>query len=128
MTHTLSDQERAELELCSADERYEFALTHALDTQQVWSLRDSEGGVLMSTDDEECMPVWPDEAFARTWLSDDWADCEPFAISLDAWLQRWLPGMQTDGINVVVFPGADEDGLVLRPKTLREALLARRDA
>ncbi|MCH8532762.1 MAG: DUF2750 domain-containing protein [Saccharospirillum sp.] len=128
MTDKLNAVERDRIEQLNAEERYDYALQRMVELKQVWSLRDAEGGVLMSTDDEECMPIWPDEDFAKTWLTDDWADCEAFAISLDAWLQRWLPGMQTDEINVVVFPGPDEDGLILRPKTLREALQAIRDA
>lgn len=128
MTKKLNAADQARIEQLSAEERYDYALQRLVELKEVWSLRDAEGGVLMSTEDEECMPIWPDEAFAKTWLTDDWAECEPFSISLDAWLQRWLPGMQTDEINVAVFPGADEDGLILRPKTLREALQALRDA
>lgn len=110
----------------SAEARYDYFLQQALATGCVWTLRADDGGVLMSAEGQECMPIWPSQAFAEAWAEGDWADCAPFRIELAAWLQRWLPGMQADGLRVVVFPGEAEDGLVLGPQELKQDIQSSR--
>lgn len=122
MTNPMTADEQQAIVQLSAEERFEYFLEQAVATGCVWTLRGDDGGVLMSAEGKECIPVWPNEAFAATWAVDDWADSAPFMIDLDAWMQRWLPGMQTDGLSVVVFPDDAEEGLVLRPKELKKAI------
>lgn len=122
MSNPMTADEQQAIVRLSAEERFDYFLAQAEATDCVWTLRGDDGGVLMSADGKECMPVWPSEAFAATWAVDDWADCAPFAIELEAWMQRWLPGMQADGLSVVVFPDDAEEGLVLRPKELKNAM------
>lgn len=122
MTNPMTADEQHAIVQLSAEKRFEYFLEQAVATGCVWTLRGDDGGVLMSAEGKECIPVWPSEAFAATWAVDDWADSAPFMIDLDAWMQRWLPGMQTDGLSVVVFPDDAEEGLVLRPKELKKAI------
>ena len=92
---------------------------------EVWSLRSDEGWVEVSSEDgEPCMPVWPHPDFAAEWATEGWSDCRPEAIELKAWLTRWTPGLARDGVMLVVFPGEDEEGMVLPPAELGEALTA----
>lgn len=122
MTDAMTNEEQLAIIHLSADERLDYCLQQALTTRQIWTLRADNGGVLMSAEGKECVPIWPSEAFAKRWALDDWADSKPFAIGLDAWMGRWLPGMQGDGLSVVVFPDDAEEGLVLSPKELKKAL------
>lgn len=106
-----------------ADDRYDYLVDRAVKQHKIWSLHSERGWVMVSTDQEECLPVWPDAAFAEFWITDDWSDCKPVAIDLEEWIKRWLPGMQGDGIAIAVFPGDGEDGMVVDPEELRASLV-----
>jgi hypothetical protein len=124
----LTDRERREVAGQSAEQRYQYFIDRAVESGQVWSLRSDDGWVEVSSEDgEPCMPVWPHPDFAAEWATDGWADCQPAAIDLDAWLSRWTPGLESDGVMLVVFPGLDEEGMVLPASELGEALLAARE-
>ena len=119
---SLSAQQLDTLPTLPAQSRYDFLLKAIVENQTVWTLSSDQGVVLMSSDGDDCLPIWPAAEFAQQWASDDWSDCEPLAIDLDAWQQRWLPGMQQDGLVIAVFPGQREEGIVLEPLDLLEAL------
>lgn len=106
----------------SADERYQYFLESVAQTGEVWSLRSRKGWVMMSSEAEECLPVWPCAELASDWIDGDWADCSPVSIPLDRWLDRWLPGMRRDGIALAVFPNMDDEGMVVGPEVLRDDL------
>lgn len=124
MTTAITEHERLALATATAQTRFDHCMAQAIATETVWTLRGDDGGVLMSSEGHSCIPIWPDAEFAAECAEDDWADCAPFAILLDAWLERWLPGRQKDGLRVVVFPDAAEEGIVIAPKDLKKTLLA----
>ena len=41
-----------------------------------------------------------------------------------AWEQRWLPGLQADGIALAVFPSQDDEGVVVEPDDMAASLSA----
>ena len=124
----LTDRQRREVAGQSAEQRYQYFIDQVVDAGEVWSLRADDGWVEVSSEDgEPCMPVWPHPDFAAEWATDGWEDCRPAAIDLDTWLSRWTLGLERDGVMLVVFPGLDEDGMVLPASELSEALLAARE-
>lgn len=123
MSYDLSDNEYQDAPGLPADERFAYFVEKVVEGDQVWSLKGPDGWVVMSSEDqEECLPVWPHQAFAADWATGDWSDCAPAPIALDAWLERWTPGMEKDGTQVAVFPAEEGEGLVLSPRELREAI------
>jgi hypothetical protein len=108
-----------EVQGLSADERVDYLVEKASESQQIWSLHSKAGWVVQSSDGEECFPIWPSEAFAKAWATDDWADCKPKAIPLDAWIERWTPGMVKDGTILAVFPVEDDDCAIMAPDELQ---------
>jgi hypothetical protein len=127
MSYPLTDSDRSVVSLLSADGRYDYFVEKVIAGGEVWSLQSDDGWVVMiSPEDEECLPVWPHEAFAHEWATGEWADCRPAAISLDTWLTRWTPGMEKDGTLLVVFPDSDEQGTVVAPAELRDAINGKR--
>jgi hypothetical protein len=92
----------------------------------VWGLKSAAGWAVVSADDDQdCFPAWPNAEAARAWAVADLADCQPAAIDLDGWLEKWLPGMDGDGTLVLVNPSDDDDeeGLVLPPGEIEQLLL-----
>lgn len=120
----ITEHERLALATATAQTRFDYCLEQALATNTVWTLRGDDGGVLMSSEGHSCIPIWPDADFAIECAEEDWADCTPFAIPLDAWLERWLPGLQQDRLQIVVFPDAAEEGIVITPKELKKSIQA----
>lgn len=94
--------------------RFEYALSEMIENKEVWGLYGNNGWLLLQAEDEACLPIWPHKAFAEAWEKDDFPDCKPKAIDLDAWMDQWLPGMLKNGTLVLVFPlGEDEEGIML---------------
>ncbi len=101
-----------------AEKRYQYLLTEAVANRQLWILVDEHGCVMLNTEDEDCVPVWPHEAFAQAWATGDWEHCKPESISLNKWHSRWTNGLLDDELSVVIFPITEEDGLVIFPDEL----------
>jgi hypothetical protein len=109
----------------TADKRYAYLLEQAKANQEVWILTDEHGSVMLNTEDEDCVPVWPAKEFAQYWATGEWADCKAKAISVNDWLERWTSGLEGDDLCVVVCPNPEEAGLVLDPDMFDEDLRSR---
>ncbi|HKJ94725.1 MAG TPA: DUF2750 domain-containing protein [Gammaproteobacteria bacterium] len=122
MNDNPDQQELLRLRGLSADDRFRYLLEAAGEQDAVWILRDDEGFVMVSSDDEQCIPVWPHEACAAEWATGEWSECGPLAIDLDTWRQRWRPGLEGDGIQVAAFPAEQADVVVVSPAEFTQAL------
>lgn len=106
--------------------RYDYLVEQVKEQQTLWSLQDLDGCVMLTTEEEDCIPMWPTEEAAASWAVDDWADCQTLAIPVDEWLERWVPGMQDDDLFVAVFPVQDDLGVVITPYELEERLVPKK--
>ena len=97
------------------EKRLDFLIKEARSTGELWILTDEHGCVMLNTEDEDCVPVWPSENFAKTWATGEWEDCKPMAIALDVWFERWTPGLEDDDVMIAAFPNPEEEGLILFP-------------
>jgi hypothetical protein len=103
--------------------RYRYFVKKAADAQQVWSLQRDDRWALAGDDaGHELVPVWPHEKFALLSAAGKWAGYEATAIDLDAWLVRWIPGMQKDSRLVAVFPTPQDKGVAVEPRRLEADL------
>lgn len=123
MTYQLSPEEFQTIQAQDAEQRYHHFLQQAVTQEEIWILKDNDGCVSLSADDEDCIPVWPHPDYAKAWAGDDFTDCETYAVPLKTWLDRWVKGMAEDGVAVAVFPLADADGVVEDPETVADDLL-----
>lgn len=125
MTYKLNDKQFECIQKLAGHERYDYFLKKVADWEEIWSLHSPAGWVeLSSGDGEECLPIWPHPDFAKAWAVDDWSDCQPKAINLEVWLERWTPGLERDNTLLAVFPVDEAEGLVITPSELQEALLS----
>lgn len=90
--------------------------------QQIFILNDEHGCVMLNSEDEDGIPVWPSASLAALWATEEWSQCEPMAISLKDWMQRWVSGMQKDELCVVVCPLPGEDSELLSPEEFADML------
>lgn len=118
MTTPLDDAKIAEIQAFDAEKRYKYLVKEVVANREIWILIDEHGCVMLNTEDEDCVPVWPNKEFAEAWATGDWTECKAESISLNKWHSRWTHGLEDDELAVVIFPNQDEDGLVVFPDEL----------
>jgi hypothetical protein len=129
MIYPLDDQQFARISQMNAHQRFDEFVTKVTEHEQIWGLSSASGWAIVEAEGDDCFPVWPHPDFAAAWAKGDLADCTPQPIALSAWMQKWTAGMQKDGTLVLVFPtnGDTDEGLVVAPDELEDALLASLD-
>lgn len=124
MTYRLSTKEFEAVSSLSPRERLQHFVKRVADWEEVWSLKNHEGWVLAGVPNgQEAAPFWPHPDYARACRTEQWADCEPAAIELRAFIDRWIPGLARDGRAVSVFPVANGRGVIVTADALRLALM-----
>ena len=111
----LTPERIATIEKFDEQKRFNYLLEEVIKHREVWLLVDEYGCMMLNTDDEDCVPVWPNKEFAENWITGDWQACKAEAISLNKWQSRWTQGLAEDELSIVVFPNQAEEGLVLFP-------------
>lgn len=118
-----SEKEIQSVLALDGDKRYDYFVKKVADQEQVWSLRHDQGWVLASGDAGRVLiPVWPAEKFALACATGTWEGHAAQAIDLDAWLERWTPGMEKDARLVAVFPSPQDKGIAVEPRQLESDL------
>jgi len=95
----------------------------------VWGLKCNEGWVTSSstaddTEDRGLMPFWSDRAYAKQCAKDEWAEYVPTEIPLNLFLEKWMPGMNADGLLVGTNWNAHLCGHEIEPLKLRDEIVA----
>lgn len=112
----LKDKEIDAVVKLGGPERFAYLVKKAADQESLWSLWHENGWALASdSKGQEAVPVWPHERYAALCASEGWLGYEPKQIPLDAWLDRWIPGMTKDGRLVAVFPTIYDKGVFVMP-------------
>ena len=105
------------------DVNYQVFFHHAIATGCVWGLESEEGwATCPSVANEEItvMPLWSQPEYAKLHCVDEWACYEPIPISLEEFLEDWLPGMHDDVMMVGVNWNKDLEGHEVEPLDLAE--------
>lgn len=124
---SLTNDQLETLNKMRPDERFNYCIKEIAKQRKVWILTDEHGCVMLNTEDEDCVPVWPHQEFAEQWATGDWEHCKAEPISTAKWFSRWTYGLEEDELSVVVFPNDNEEGVVLYPDEF-EVELKKRNA
>lgn len=112
---TLTPELIITIEKYDEQKRFNYLLKEVIKNQEIWLLVDEHGCMMLNTEDEDCVPVWPNKEFAENWITDDWKECKAESVSLSKWKGRWTRGLEEDELAIVVFPNQAEEGLILFP-------------
>ena len=55
-------------------QRAVYFVKEAVAQNELWILTDEHGCVMLNTEEEDCVPVWPNKEFAQAWATDEWQD------------------------------------------------------
>ncbi|WP_444930103.1 DUF2750 domain-containing protein [Microbulbifer sp. SSSA002] len=93
------------------EDRYEHFLSVTGEEREVWILVDSQNCFLKIHTDEdggfEYLPVWPSAELACAYAENE-AGLTPKSIPLPQFLNKWLPGLKNDNIEIGIFPAPDK--------------------
>jgi hypothetical protein len=120
---SISNEQLNTIEKYNEEKRLSYLLQQVVSNKEVWILADEHGCVMLNTEEEDCVPVWPNEEFAQHWATDEWKHCQAEAISLNKWYSRWSKGLADDELALVIFPNQDNQGLIIFPDEFEDALL-----
>ncbi|WP_022942589.1 DUF2750 domain-containing protein [Psychromonas hadalis] len=115
MSTALTEQQVKDIQKLDAQKRYNYLLKEVVKNRQIWLLVDEHGCVMLNSEDEDCVPVWPNEEFALAWATDEWSHCTAESISLEKWHNRWTHGLEDDELALVIFPDQNSEGLIFFP-------------
>jgi hypothetical protein len=120
MSYQLSDHEFTDVSALEATERLEHFIERISACEEVWGLQAADGWVLSAVPSgEEVAPFWPHPLYAKACALDVWQDAEPQAVSLDQFLERWIPGLIQDKRLISVFSTPDSSGVLLTPDQVK---------
>ena len=71
--------------------------------------------------DFEYLPIWPSAELAQSYAKDS-PELTPKCISLPEFLKKWVSGLQKDGLELGVFPGADSTVWITDADTFKQEL------
>jgi hypothetical protein len=122
MPYKINEEEIKSVISLPANDRFAHFVSRSADWEEVWSLKNKDGWVMVSSQEGTCFPVWPHPKYAEMWATDEWSDCTAELIDMNSWLSKWIPGLTKDKIKVAVFPNRVEQGVVVSPEFMLEAL------
>ncbi len=82
---------------------YTLFIDQVLENETVWGLRSEEGWAHCESENYEdsgVIPFWSDPSYLKDFMDSEWVDYKMTKISLEQFLNHWLPGMDEDGILV----------------------------
>jgi hypothetical protein len=119
----VSDVEFAHVSALKAPRRVEYFVKNVADHEELWGLRSDAGWLLLGDDEgHDLFPAWPAERYAAAYAAEQHAAEKPERISLEDWLDEWLPRFADDAVQVAVFPLPSGQGVPLEPAKLRAFL------
>ena len=123
MSYRLTPKEIETISALPAQQRLAHLVKRVTDWEEIWSLRNSEGWVLsQAPSGQVAAPFWPHATYAQNCAKETWANCESVPITLDQFIEIWLPGLANDQRLVEAFPTASQSGQFIHPTELLAAI------
>lgn len=107
----------------SSESRLGYFLRKVADFERVWGGYGDDGWLHLSTEKGgKLLPLWPEEEFSIDYNTSHQYQLSPKEINLYYFLDKWIPGLEKDHINILIFPVDKGNGIVLSPCDLKKLL------
>ncbi len=106
-------------------ENFDRFIVESIENNCLWGLEGPDGWALCSSDehdDIDVMVLWSAKDLAESHCVGDWKDYKAIAISLEEFIEDWLPGMHKDVLLVGVNWSAELEGDEWEPLDLLHEL------
>lgn len=97
---------------------YALFIDQVLEYESVWGLCSDEGWAQCESENYEDAGVilfWSEQSYVKDFMAKDWQDYKISKISLEDFLNNWLPGMDEDGILVGINWSEEFDDIEMEP-------------
>lgn len=122
MRYKPSDNELAEIETQTAEYRFHYFLSRAIESEEIWGLGDAAGWLIKEVDGQTIIPVWPYETLADGCAQQGGGNQATIAVSLEQFLYSLLPLMNQQNIQIEILPTAGLPGKLMEAKALAAIL------
>ncbi len=106
----------------SDEQRYELFMQSLMLERETWILTDEHGAVMLTEDENDYVPFWPNNETAALWATEEWDHCKPLKLSFDDLKNKWLPGMEEDELSLIIFPTKELSGQLFYPYEFEQIL------
>ncbi|BFT30627.1 hypothetical protein D210916BOD24_18030 [Alteromonas sp. D210916BOD_24] len=125
ISEKLNDTVIAQAMKLSAEERQELVISYVLKAKEIWLVQGAEGFVMFESDEKVQLPVFPHRDLAQSFVTANGITGDCVNLSLDEFTETWLPGLQKNGVELVMFPTtSDVENLVMEADDLAAELIA----
>jgi len=107
----------------SCEERYDYFLSKVGEEKEIWILVNADNQFLKiyADDDFEYLPLWPQAELATNYCNNS-KDLSAKSISLPEFLEKWVPGLKKDRLEIGIFPGSDGELWITGAEDLKKDL------
>jgi len=103
--------------------RYEYSLKRIADNEELWIIGDDDGVRTYSDDNGDIVfPIWPYEEFAKLCCIEEYRQCLPEKLSLDEFVQEYLPDFEKNNYKLTLLPLPTDRGSIINATSFREDL------
>jgi hypothetical protein len=102
----------------NVSDRVDYFIRKVVDFGEMWGLYDSGWALVEESSPslQRALPVWPEKGFAEICVQGPWQSYHAKQISLNDFLEKWVPGMTKDGTMLAIFPTPNAKAAVVHPK------------
>lgn len=123
ISETLSDAVVEQAMKLSAEDRQELVVSYVNKAKSIWLVQGEEGFVMFEDGENVQLPVFPHKDLAACFVSTNGVVGQAVSVALDEFITTWLPGLQKNGVELVMFPTqSDVENLVMTAEDLAAEL------
>ena len=121
MSYELSDTERNAALQLNADYRFDHFISKLVEHEELFVLTDEHGVMMLTTEEEDCIPVWPHPDYAKAWAEGEGpsANRSP-SPSRCGWIAGWTAWSRM--ISAWPCSPTPDQGIVLDPADVADAI------
>lgn len=119
VTESLTESIINQASYLSAEERLELLVMYCENASEIWMLQGENGFIMMESEEELTLPVWPHRDFALHWQKEHDVTAETVSVSLADFIALWAPGLDNNQTTIVAFPFASgSENMIVSAGTL----------
>jgi hypothetical protein len=99
--------------------RYDLFIQLIVSNKEVYGLYNDGWAVQGDGNGNFFFPVWPDEAFAKLMISDNWKQYHPKQIALTDFYNVHLAQFESKNVKLSIFPTLHHNTLLVKPDVLK---------
>jgi hypothetical protein len=90
---------------------------------EVWLLKNDNGFVELGDKNENMqIPVFPEEDFAKLFITDEWLNCTAHKINIEDFI-KWLVDLSKGNINIAGFPSKNFTSVIVTAEEMRNHII-----